>query len=91
MEGPRNWLRTTPDGSLIAFLMKDKAGIVQVFGVSPNGGEIIQLTFNKFPVQGQFNFSPDGEFIAYPAQNSVFLQKLHCEKPDRITPEFIDS
>src|SRR5690606_32898732 len=35
VEGTRHGLRTTPDGSLIAFLAKDRTGVVQVFGVSP--------------------------------------------------------
>jgi hypothetical protein len=76
IEGPRHWLRTTSDGALVAFLMKDEEGIFQVFGVSPNGGSLKQLTFNKFPVQGQFNFSPDDNYLAYAADNSVFITDL---------------
>ena len=30
LQGPRHWLRCSPDGSRIAFLMKDDAGIVQL-------------------------------------------------------------
>jgi hypothetical protein len=29
IQGPRHWLRSSPDGSRIAFLMKDDAGVVQ--------------------------------------------------------------
>lgn len=91
MEGPRHWLRTTSDGSLIAFLMKDKEGIVQIFGVSPNGGNIKQLTLNTFSVQGQFNFSPDGRYLAYPSDNSVFITDLITGKAKRITIRYKDS
>ena len=38
LQGPRHWLRSSPDGSRIAFLMKDDAGVVQLWTVSPNGG-----------------------------------------------------
>ncbi len=87
MEGPRHWLRTTSDGSLIAFLMKDKEGIVQIFGVSPNGGNVKQLTFNKFPVEGQFNFSPDDKYLAYPADNNIMITDLITGKVKRITKD----
>src|SRR5690606_28842592 len=85
IEGPRHWLRSTPKGDKIAFLAKDSLGIIQVHWVSPNGGEIQQLTFNPFPVQGPFNFSPDGNFIAYAADNSIFLTELSTKKSYRIS------
>ncbi|MGV8879400.1 MAG: DUF3748 domain-containing protein [Sphingobacteriaceae bacterium] len=90
IEGPRHWLRTTPDGKLIGFLAKDKNGIVQIFGVSPNGGKIAQFTFNLFSVQGPFNFSPDDRHIAYIADNSIFLTNLKTLKAKRISMRFTD-
>jgi len=91
IEGPRHWLRSKADGSLIAFLAKDSLGIIQVFGVSPNGGAIQQLTHNEFSVQGPFNFSPDGNWIAYPADNSIFINDLKTGKAERITKRFSDN
>ncbi|MEC5143646.1 DUF3748 domain-containing protein [Chitinophaga sp. 212800010-3] len=76
VEGPRHWLRTTADGSLIAFLAKDDAGFINLFGVSPNGGAIQQLTFHRFNIQGGFNFSPDGSRLAYIANNVVYITDL---------------
>lgn len=90
VEGPRHWLRTKPDGSLIAFLSKDSAGIIQIFLVSPNEGSIRQLSHNKFPVQGSFNFSPDGNWIAYSADNSIFIQGVESGKSERVTKRFSD-
>ncbi|MEQ9437393.1 MAG: DUF3748 domain-containing protein [Cyclobacteriaceae bacterium] len=88
VQGPRHWLRTTPDGSLIGFLSKDQNGVVQLYGVSPNGGQIKQLTFNPFSVQGPFNFSPDGRYVAYPADNSVFLTDLETGASNRLSSRF---
>ena len=85
IQGPRHWLRTTPDGSLITFLGKDDKGIVQLFGVSPNGGNIRQLSFNNSSIQGPFNFSPDGKYLAYLADNSVFVTELSTGKSQRLT------
>ena len=90
VEGPRHWLRTTPDGSLICFLAQDERGIIQLFGVSPNGGTIQQVTANAFPVQGPFNIDPNGRWIAYPADNSLFLTLLETGDTHRITERFTD-
>jgi hypothetical protein len=38
LQGPRHWLRSSPDGSRIAFLMRDDDDIVQLWTVSPLGG-----------------------------------------------------
>ena len=86
IQGPRHWLRCTPDGNLIAFLSKDDKGIIQLFGVSPDGGKITQLTFNSYSIQGPFNFSPDGKRLAYLADNSVFVTDIKTGKSQRLTP-----
>lgn len=85
ISGPRHWLRSVKDGSLVAFLAKDSNGIVQVFGVSPNGGDIKQITRNHFSVEGPFNWSPDGKKLAYPADNSIFITELASGYTERIT------
>jgi hypothetical protein len=89
-EGPRHWLRTPPDGSVIGFLAKDPTGTIQIFGVSPNGGAIRQLTRQPFPIQTTFNFSPDGRWLAYGADNSVFVTDLTTGDFKRLTPRSSD-
>ncbi|GAB3323682.1 DUF3748 domain-containing protein [Larkinella ripae] len=89
-EGPRHWLRTTPDGSLIGFLAKDPSGTVQLFGVSPNGGPIRQLTKQPFSIQTTFNFSPDGKWVAYAADNSAFISEVATGEFRRLTPRSSD-
>ncbi len=90
IEGPRHWLRSTPDGTLIGFLATDAAGHTQLFGISPNGGTIRQLTHQPFSIQTPFNFSPDGNSVAYAADNSIFVTDLYTGKPRRITPRSTD-
>lgn len=90
IEGPRHWLRSTPNGSLIAFLAKDSAGIIQIYGVSANGGKVVQITFNKFSVSSPFNFSPDGSKIAYTADGSIFITELKNHNTLRVTQYFDD-
>lgn len=71
LQGPRHWLRSSPDGSRIAFLMKDDAGVAQLWTISPNGGAPSQLTHNPWPVASAFTWSPDGRRIAHVMDNSV--------------------
>lgn len=91
IEGPRHWLRSTSDGTLIGFLAKDSAGLVQLFVVSPNGGSTRQLTNQPFSIQTPFNFSPDGNQVAYTADNSVFITDLRTGKSQRLTPRSTDA
>ncbi|MBD2809606.1 DUF3748 domain-containing protein [Xenorhabdus sp. Vera] len=70
---PRHWLRTSPDGSKICFLMKDDNGIVQLWYISPNGGESIQITHRSDNIQSAFSWDSRGRFIACVCDNSVVL------------------
>ena len=73
IDGPRHWLRTSPDGARIACLMRDDRGVVQLFTISPTGGEPVQVTRDDWPVASSFSWSPDGRRIAYVADESVFV------------------
>ncbi|HEX2477204.1 MAG TPA: DUF3748 domain-containing protein [Lacipirellulaceae bacterium] len=85
LQGPRHWLRSAPDGARIAFLMRDDAGIVQIWTISPNGGELRQLTHNAFDVASAFSWNPDGRSIAYMADNSVFISDTESGDATRLT------
>lgn len=90
IEGPRHWLRSTPDGSVISFLAKDADGHIQLFGVSPNGGSVRQLTHQPFSIQTPFNFSPDGKRVCYAADNSVFITDVQTGAFNRMTARSSD-
>ena len=87
VQGPRHWLRSTADGSLIFFLMKDDGGIVQVYAVSPLGGKIRQITRNPFPVETTFSISPDGLFVAYGSRQRVCLTRIPTGETKLVTPQ----
>lgn len=70
---PRHWLRSSPDGSAIAFLMKDDRGIVQLWTISPNGGEAKQVTQADHNIQSAFSWHPQGGKISLVCDNSVML------------------
>jgi dipeptidyl aminopeptidase/acylaminoacyl peptidase len=61
-------LEWKPDGSAVAFLMK-RGEKAQVWAISASGGEAVQLTSSDEPVL-VFHWHPDGQHIAYVAQQS---------------------
>jgi hypothetical protein len=94
IQGPRHWLRSSPDGTRIAFLMRDDRGIVQFWTVAPTGSYLEQLTWNAFDVASAFSWSPDGQWIAHVMDNrvcgtSVFRGLTNCltlRTPDEAAP-----
>jgi hypothetical protein len=85
IQGPRHWLRSSPDGARIAFLLRDDAGVVQIFTVSPQGGEPQQLTRNPWDIASAFTWSPDGRRIAFIADGSVQLVDVATGATTRLT------
>ncbi len=71
-------VRSSNDGSKIAFLKKDNNGIQQIFIISPLGGESIQITEHISDVQTSFRWSFDQKSIIYIWDNSITL----CEISD---------
>ena len=91
IQGPRHWLRSSPDGSQIAFLLRDDAGVVQLFTVSPLGGEPVQVTRNPFGIASSFTWTPDGRRIACVADGSVCLVDVATGQTLRLTEPVRDT
>jgi hypothetical protein len=91
IQGPRHWLRSSPDGSRIAFLMRDEAGDAQLWTVSPTGGEPTQVTRNPFGVASAFTWSPDGRHVAHAMDNSVCVTDAATGATRRLTPRAADA
>jgi hypothetical protein len=91
VQGPRHWLRSSSDGSRIAFLMKDDDGVVQLWTVSPNGGQPVRVTKNPWPIASTFTWSPDGRHISHLMDNSVCLTEVATGRTIRLTERFAES
>jgi hypothetical protein len=91
LQGPRHWLHSSPNGEHIAFLMKDDDGRAQLWTISPNGGQPMQLTHNERPIASAFSWSPEGRWIAHVMDNSVCLTELDTGKTSRLTPRSSDA
>lgn len=88
---PRHWVRASPDGSRLAFLMKDAAGIVQLWTVAPSGGAPRQVTRDATGIASAFTWSPDGARLAHIRDNSVFVTDIATGRGTRLTPRTPDA
>ena len=88
LQGPRHWVRASPDGSTIAFLDEDENGVVQVFGISPNGGAPRQLSRFKQSVDCPFSWSPDGKRMACSVGKRIELLDPATGRSMTLTAEF---
>lgn len=88
---PRHWVRSDRQGTRIAFLMKDDAGIAQLCTVPVAGGPPAQLTANPWPIASAFTWSPDGRSIAAVCDNSVFQIDVTTGRCERLTERFDDA
>jgi Tol biopolymer transport system component len=70
--------------------MKDDSGVVQVWTISPNGGQPLQLTHNEWSIASAFSWSPDGRSIAHVMDNSVCLTELATGNTTRLTARSSD-
>lgn len=82
---PRHWVRSSPDGTQLAFLMADDAGIVQLWLVSPGTGTLRQLTHSAFPMASAFTWHPKGTCLAIIADRSVQRVDAETGKLRRLT------
>lgn len=89
IQGPRHWLRSSPDGEQIAFLMKDDNGIVQLWTVDPNGGPARQLSHHPWNIASAFTWSPDGRSIAHGMDGSIFLTDAVTGEGRRLTEKAV--
>ncbi|MBS9438291.1 DUF3748 domain-containing protein [Photorhabdus noenieputensis] len=85
VNNPRHWLRASPDGEQIGFLMKDDNGIVQLWTISPNGGEPRQITQSHCDIQSAFSWENRGQFVAFICDNSVMLCDVNNGQMQRLT------
>jgi len=68
---PRHWVRSNPRGTQIAFLMRDENGTVQLWLISPGGGEPCQLTRTEGGIQSAFSWHPSGNMLGFVLENRI--------------------
>jgi hypothetical protein len=82
---PRHWLRSSPDGRQIAFLMRDDDGRAQFWLVAPGDGMLRPLSRHPWGVSSTFTWSPDGRWLAHSMDGSVFVTDTQTGRGCRLT------
>lgn len=79
----RHWLRSSPDGSIVYFLMEDNFLITQLFGVNLISNKVMQYSFLDEPIESPFNLSTDGNQVVFFSSNKIIRIDL-SEKKSKI-------
>lgn len=66
-------VRSSADGTRLAFLAKDENGIEQVFTIAPEGGKAVQITAHTSDVSGNLRWHPDGKHVSYVWNGSIVI------------------
>jgi hypothetical protein len=85
---PRHWLRSSPDGEAVGFVMKDDDGVAQFWTVSPRGGEPRQVTrlAGCSGIASAFTWSPDGRLVTAIIDGSAGVIDIATGAVARLTP-----
>ncbi|MDA8481050.1 DUF3748 domain-containing protein [Citrobacter sp. Awk 4] len=84
---PRHWVRSNPQATEIAFLMRDERGVVQLWLIATQGGEPRQLTHHATDIQSAFNWHPSGKWLGYVLENRIACCDAHSGDVCFLTPE----
>lgn len=69
-------VRSSYDGSMLAFLAFDENKVKQIFTVSPHGGKPIQQTFHTTDVQSEVRWHPNKYHICYVWSDAVVYKEI---------------
>lgn len=87
---PRHWVRSNPQASEIAFLMRDESGIVQLWLISPHGGEPRQLTHCTTDIQSAINWHPSGQWLGFVLENRIACCNAQTGEIDFLTENHVN-
>jgi hypothetical protein len=84
IQGPRHWLKSTADGR-IGCLMKDDAGVVQLFLAHADDGSLRQLTHATHGVQSAFTWNAAGTLLAAKVDDHVCVIDAQSGEVTRVS------
>ena len=65
VQGPRNWLISSPDGKHLYAPMRDERGVAQLFRVSTSSGVVEQITDLEQSIEGQISLDVKGKACSF--------------------------
>ncbi|MEQ6118132.1 DUF3748 domain-containing protein [Reichenbachiella sp. MALMAid0571] len=85
ISGCQGIVRSSFDGSLLAFQAYDEKNIKQVYTISPLGGKPVQQTFHDNDVESGVRWHPSEHRFSYVCQNSIISRKIGEKEFDILT------
>lgn len=86
VQGPRQWMKSSPDGQHLYFMMKDDAGLVQLFSVPTIGGALRQITDLPAGITTSFDIDPSGKRAAFGVGEEVYVVDIPTGQATNLTP-----
>ena len=85
IQGPRNWLVSSPSGDRIYFPMKDERAVVQLCCVATADGRLDQVSELATSIDGQISLSQDGSRCAFLSDQRIVCIDLETGVSSFIT------
>ena len=80
IQGARNWLVSSPDGTCLYAPMRDERGIVQIHRIEIASGRIDQLTQSEQSIEGQISLNPAGTHCSAICDQRICLTDVRSGK-----------
>jgi hypothetical protein len=75
-------VRSAPDGKWISFLSSDRSGKLQIFIISPNGGDPIQVTSFKNGISAAPYWHFSGKYFVFPDDKGIYIVTADPDNPE---------
>jgi len=75
-------VRSAPDGKWISFLSSDPSGKRQIFIISPNGGDPIQVTSFKNGISAAPFWHFSGKYFVFPDDKGIYIVTADPDNPE---------
>jgi hypothetical protein len=86
IQGPRNWLVSSPSGDCLFFPMKDERSVVQLCCVATAGGRLDQVSELATSIESQISLSQDGSRCAFLSDQRIVCIDLATGTSRFVTP-----
>lgn len=86
IQGPRNWLVSSPSGDSLFFPMKDERAVVQLYRVATTDGRLDQVSELATSIESQISLSQDGSRCAFLSDQRIVCIDLATGTSRFVTP-----
>jgi len=76
----RHWLRSSPDGEFVYFLMEDEYLFINIYRINVINKQIVKITNHNKSIHSPFNISPDGNKVIYLCDNKLCIFYINEKK-----------